>query len=48
MSIYQFYDYLYKIPELEIMFRGGSKKSTSTEDLMNEAKKKGIKIPSRR
>jgi len=49
MSIYQFYEYLFKITELERMLRGDKKKPkpVSTEDLMNEAKKKGIKIPSK-
>ena len=50
MSLYQFNSYLEEIPELEKMFSGsGSKQkdTTTTEDLINMAKKKGIKTPKR-
>ena len=46
MSIYQFNSYLIDISELE----GGNKKqkdTTTTEDLMRMAKKKGIKTPTK-
>uniref|UniRef100_A0A6M3XK73 Uncharacterized protein n=1 Tax=viral metagenome TaxID=1070528 RepID=A0A6M3XK73_9ZZZZ len=48
MSLYQFSSYLDEIPELEKMFSGGKSKqkdTTTTEDLINMAKKKGIKTP---
>jgi hypothetical protein len=48
MSVYQFYSYLYQIPIVENIFRGGkSKKPTSTKDLIDEAEKKGLKVPKR-
>ena len=48
MSLYQFSSYLDEISELEKMFSGGKPKkgeSTDIEDLIDMAKKKGIKIP---
>jgi len=48
MSLYQFSSYLDEISELEKMFSGGGSKqknTTTTEDLINMAKKKGIKTP---
>jgi len=48
MSIYQFNSYLSDISELEKMFSGGEStqgKSINTEDLINMARKKGIKTP---
>lgn len=50
MSLYQFSSYLDEIPEIEKIFSGGKPKqgeSTSTEDLINMAKKKGVKIPTK-
>jgi len=48
MSLYQFNSYLEEIPELEKMFSGGKSKqkdTTTTEDLIDMAKKKGVKTP---
>jgi len=46
MSEYQFYSYLYQIPVVENLFRGKkSSKPTSTKDLIEEAEKKGLKVP---
>ena len=48
MSFYQFSSYLDEIPELEKMFSGSKPKqgeSTSTDDLIDMAKNKGIKTP---
>ena len=46
MSVYQFYSYLYKISEVEKLFRGEkTKKPLSTEELIKEARKKGLKVP---
>lgn len=50
MSIYQFTSYMDEIPEIEKIFSGGKPKqegSTSTEDLIDMAKKKGVKIPTK-
>jgi len=48
MSLYQFSSYLNDIPEIEKIFSGGEPtqgESTNTEDLINMARKKGIKTP---
>ena len=46
MSVYQFYSLLYEIPEIEKLFRGEkSKKPSSTEELIEEARKKGLSVP---
>ena len=50
MSVYQFNSYMNDIPEIEAMFSGGQSKqkdTTTTEDLMKMAKKKGIKTPTK-
>jgi len=50
MSFYQFNSYLDEIPEIIKMLSGGKPKSgesTSTEDLINMAKKKGVKTPTK-
>ena len=50
MSRYQFDSYMDEIPETMKMLSGGeskSGKSTSTDDLIDMAKKKGIKIPTK-
>lgn len=46
MSEYQFYSLLYQIPIVENLFRGKkSKKPSTTKELIEEAEKKGLKIP---
>jgi len=48
MSLYQFNSYMSDIPEIEKIFSGGQSKqkdTTTTEDLMKMAKKRGIKTP---
>ena len=50
MSVYQFSMYMSNISEIETMFSGGEgkqKDTTTTEDLMRMAKKRGIKTPSK-
>jgi len=52
MSIYQFNSYLGEIPEVEKMLSGSGgkekqKDTTTTEDLMKMANKKGIKTPTK-
>jgi hypothetical protein len=52
MSIYQFSSYLGEIPEVEKMLSGSGgkekqKDTTTTEDLMKMANKKGIKTPTK-
>ena len=48
MSVYQFSSYLDDITEIEELFSGGKttqKKSVSTEELINRARQKGLKVP---
>jgi len=48
MSLYQFNSYMSDISEIEKIFSGGQakqKNTTTTEDLMKLAEKRGIKTP---
>ena len=49
LSVYQFYDALYKIVELEKMFRGETEKAEplTNKELINRAKEKGLAVPSK-
>ena len=48
MTIYQFNSYMNNITEVEKMLSGGKQKdTTTTEDLMKAAQKKGIKTPTK-